>query len=79
MLCYSYSSKPPFSNNIETGIWTTVITSGLGPSARFSVAGDCVDSKSGVLVFVGGCNENLEALDDMYYLDTGAIWLIKIH
>ncbi|KAI5084665.1 hypothetical protein GOP47_0000834 [Adiantum capillus-veneris] len=56
--------------NLETGLWTKVTTSGVGPSSRFSVAGDCVDVKSGVLVFIGGCNENLEALDDMYYLDT---------
>ncbi|MCO5577092.1 hypothetical protein L7F22_030914 [Adiantum nelumboides] len=56
--------------NLETGLWTKVTTTGGGPSARFSVAGDCVDVKSGVLVFIGGCNANLEALDDMYYLDT---------
>lgn len=56
---------------VETGLWTKVVTTGLGPSARFSVAGDCVDVRSGVLVFIGGCNETLEALDDMYYLDTG--------
>eukprot|EP00249_Psilotum_nudum_P013942 c24589_g1_i1 orf=335-1936(-) len=56
--------------NIETGIWTKPITTGVGPSARFSVAGDCIDARSGILVFIGGCNENLEALDDMYSLDT---------
>eukprot|EP00250_Pteridium_aquilinum_P005159 c15297_g2_i1 orf=15-2003(+) len=56
--------------NLETGLWTKVVTTGVGPSARFSVAGDCVDVRSGVLVFIGGCNESLEALDDMYYLDT---------
>lgn len=45
--------------------------SGDGPSARFSMSGDCLDpSKGGVLVFIGGCNKNLEALDDMYYLHT---------
>ena len=48
------------------------MTSGIGPSARFSVAGDCLDPlKRGVLVFIGGCNKSLEALDDMYYLHTG--------
>lgn len=46
--------------------------SGDGPSARFSMSGDCLDpSKAGVLVFIGGCNKNLEALDDMYYFHTG--------
>ena len=58
----------------DTGMWTRVITMGDGPSARFSVAGDCLDPlKSGVLVFIGGCNKTLEALDDMYYLYTGLI------
>jgi hypothetical protein len=53
-----------------------VITTGDGPSARFSVAGDCLDPvKGGVLVFIGGCNKSLEALDDMYYLYTGLSYL----
>lgn len=50
------------------------MTTGVGPSARFSVAGDCLDPQiSGVLVFIGGCNKNLEALDDMFYLHTGLV------
>ncbi|KAJ0049262.1 hypothetical protein Pint_16276 [Pistacia integerrima] len=58
--------------DVDTGIWTKVMTIGEGPSARFSVAGDCLDPlKGGVLVFIGGCNKSLEALDDMYYLYTG--------
>ncbi|KAK8465893.1 hypothetical protein PHAVU_009G202800 [Phaseolus vulgaris] len=58
--------------DIETGVWTKVATTPNGPSARFSVAGDCLDPHmSGVLVLLGGCNRNLEALDDMYYLYTG--------
>ncbi|KAG5234031.1 tip elongation aberrant protein [Salix suchowensis] len=57
--------------DVETGIWTMVMTTGDGPSARFSVAGDCLDPlKGGVLVFIGGCNKSLEALEDMYYLYT---------
>lgn len=57
---------------LDTGIWTKIISSGDGPSARFSMSGDCLDpSKGGVLVFIGGCNKNLEALDDMYFLHTG--------
>lgn len=60
----------------ETGLWTKVITTGDGPSARFSVSGDCLDPlKSGVLIFIGGCNKTLEALDDMYYLHTGLIFI----
>jgi hypothetical protein len=57
--------------DVETGAWTEAVTDGLGPSPRFSVAGDCLDYKRGVLVFIGGCNEELEALDDLYYLHTG--------
>lgn len=46
---------------------------GDGPSARFSVAGDCLDPyKVGTLALLGGCNKGLEALDDMYYLFTGS-------
>ncbi|XP_068464561.1 acyl-CoA-binding domain-containing protein 5 isoform X2 [Phaseolus vulgaris] len=58
--------------DIDTGVWTNVTSATNGPSARFSVAGDCLDPfKGGVLVFIGGCNKSLEALDDMYYLYTG--------
>ncbi|KAG5153579.1 hypothetical protein AAZX31_05G019100 [Glycine max] len=58
--------------DIDTGVWTNVTTATNGPSARFSVAGDCLDPfRSGVLIFIGGCNKSLEALDDMYYLYTG--------
>ncbi|KAL6177987.1 hypothetical protein ACLB2K_049507 [Fragaria x ananassa] len=60
--------------DVDTGLWTRVITTGDGPSARFSVAGDCLDpAKGGVLVFIGGCNKSLEGLDDMYYLNTGLV------
>ncbi|XP_061351969.1 uncharacterized protein LOC133296940 [Gastrolobium bilobum] len=58
--------------DVDTGMCTKVTTTPNGPSPRFSVAGDCLDPfKGGVLVFIGGCNKNLEALDDMYYLYTG--------
>jgi len=58
---------------VDTGAWTNVTSATNGPSARFSVAGDCLDPfKGGVLVFIGGCNKSLEALDDMYYLYTGS-------
>ncbi|OWM65219.1 hypothetical protein CDL15_Pgr008808 [Punica granatum] len=41
--------------DVETGLWTKVSTTGDGPSARFSVAGDSLDPvKAGVLVFIGG-------------------------
>ena len=49
-----------------------------GPSARFSAAGDCVDARNGVLVWIGGCNGSLDALDDMYYLYTSMSYLIPL-
>ncbi|VVA91789.1 unnamed protein product [Arabis nemorensis] len=58
--------------DIDTCVWSKVLTMGEGPSARFSSAGACLDPhKAGFLVFVGGCSKNLEALDDMFYLHTG--------
>ncbi|KAL0878008.1 hypothetical protein Bca101_027714 [Brassica carinata] len=42
-----------------------------GPSARFSAAAACLSPyKAGSFLFVGGCNKNLEPLDDIYYLHT---------
>lgn len=59
--------------NVESGTWTRIIAIGEGPSGRFSMAGDSLDPQmGGVLSFIGGCNKNLEALDDMYYLHTGS-------
>ncbi|XP_054822682.1 tip elongation aberrant protein 1-like [Prosopis cineraria] len=58
--------------DVDTGLWTKVATTGDSPCARFSVSGDCLDPIiGGVLVFIGGCNKSLEALDDLYYLYTG--------
>lgn len=48
------------------------MTVGVGPSARFSMAGSTLHPHNGgVLIFMGGCNKSLEALDDMFYLHTG--------
>ena len=56
----------------DTCNWTKIYATGDGPSARFSMAGDCLDpTVSGALAFIGGCNKSLEALDDMYFLYTG--------
>ncbi|KAA8541052.1 hypothetical protein F0562_025015 [Nyssa sinensis] len=58
--------------DVDTGLWTKVMTIGKGPSARSFMGGDSLDpEKNGVLVLLGGCNKSLEALDDMYYLHTG--------
>lgn len=44
------------------------------------MAGDSLDPvKPGVLVFIGGCNKSLEALDDIYFLHTGLdVWTITL-
>ncbi|GFZ16991.1 Galactose oxidase/kelch repeat superfamily protein [Actinidia rufa] len=58
--------------DVDTSVWTKVMATGDGPSSRFSMAGDSLDpQKGGILVFLGGCSKNLEALDTMYYLHTG--------
>lgn len=56
--------------NLESRTWSKVATLNCGPSARFAVAGDCIDEHEGIIVFVGGCNEELQPLDDVYYLQT---------
>ncbi|KAJ6815466.1 tip elongation aberrant protein 1-like isoform X3 [Iris pallida] len=56
--------------SVDSGTWSRMISVNQGPSARFSVAGDCLDESKGIIVFIGGCNQYLEALDDMYYLYT---------
>ncbi|XP_009596275.1 uncharacterized protein LOC107831980 [Nicotiana tabacum] len=60
--------------DVAAGTWTEVMPTGEGPSARFSVAGDCLDPHlGGALVFIGGCDNNLQPLEDMYYLYTGLV------
>ncbi|XP_073123814.1 uncharacterized protein [Henckelia pumila] len=58
--------------DIENGTWVKIVSTGEGPTGRFSMAGESLDPQmGGVLVFIGGCDKNLEALDDMYFLHTG--------
>ncbi|KAK9054443.1 hypothetical protein SSX86_025521 [Deinandra increscens subsp. villosa] len=60
--------------DLESFKWTKVMTVGVGPSARFSMAGSTLHPQhGGVLIFMGGCNKSLEALDDMFYLHTGVV------
>ncbi|MFS8017775.1 putative kelch-type beta propeller [Helianthus anomalus] len=60
--------------DLEKFRWTKVITLGVGPSARFSMAGSTLHPQhGGVLIFMGSCNKSLEALDDMLYLHAGLI------
>ncbi|KAG6511000.1 hypothetical protein ZIOFF_029049 [Zingiber officinale] len=57
--------------NLEKQTWSKVVPDNQGPCGRFSVAGECLDYSKGIIAFLGGCNEFLDALDDMYYLHTG--------
>ncbi|CAH1432310.1 unnamed protein product [Lactuca virosa] len=60
--------------DLETFTWTKVMTIGEGPSARFSMAGSTLHPQhGGALIFIGGCNKKLEALDDMFYRFTGIV------
>ncbi|VFQ74990.1 unnamed protein product [Cuscuta campestris] len=60
--------------DVDAGVWNKIMATGDGPSARFSMAGECLDPHlGGLLVFLGGCNKKLEALDDMYFLHTGLV------
>ncbi|XP_042377053.1 RING finger protein B-like isoform X3 [Zingiber officinale] len=56
--------------NLEKQTWSKVVPDNQGPCGRFSVAGECLDYSKGIIAFLGGCNEFLDALDDMYYLHT---------
>ncbi|EFH63787.1 hypothetical protein ARALYDRAFT_316360 [Arabidopsis lyrata subsp. lyrata] len=57
--------------DLETGVWSKVVAMEEGPSPRFSSAAVCLHPyKAGSFFFVGGCNKNLEPLDDIYYLHT---------
>ncbi|CAH2067199.1 unnamed protein product [Thlaspi arvense] len=57
--------------DVETGVWSKVVSMEEGPSARFSAAAVCLGPyKDGLFLFLGGCNKNLEPLDDIYYLHT---------
>lgn len=60
--------------DVASGTWSEVELTGEGPSPRFSVAGDCLDPHvGGTLVLIGGCNNTLQPLEDMYYLQTGIV------
>lgn len=60
--------------DVASGTWSEVMLTGEGPSPRFSVAGDCLDPHlGGTLVLIGGCNNTLQPLEDMYYLQTGIV------
>ncbi|KAG2313274.1 hypothetical protein Bca52824_024831 [Brassica carinata] len=59
-----------FVLDLETCVWSKIAIE-EGPSARFSAAAACLSPyKAGSFLFVGGCNKNLEPLDDIYYLHT---------
>ncbi|XP_018469482.1 uncharacterized protein LOC108841201 [Raphanus sativus] len=59
--------------DLETCVWSKIAME-EGPSARFSAAAACLGPyKAGSFFFFGGCN-NLEPLDDIYYLHTDGVY-----
>ncbi|GJP30327.1 hypothetical protein CLOM_g741 [Closterium sp. NIES-68] len=50
--------------------WQQYTPTGDVPSRRFSLSADLLDSVSGKMMVFGGCNDDLEALDDAYFLHT---------
>ncbi|KAF8088557.1 hypothetical protein N665_0536s0008 [Sinapis alba] len=60
--------------DVETCVWSKIDMEER-PSARFSATAVCLGPyKAGSFFFVGGCNKNLEPLDDIYYLHTDGVY-----
>ncbi|KAG2313273.1 hypothetical protein Bca52824_024830 [Brassica carinata] len=67
-----------FVLDVETRVWSKIAME-EGPSARFSAAAVCLGPyKAGSFFFVGGCNNNLEPLDDIYYLHTDGVYEARL-
>ncbi|KAJ4909341.1 Galactose oxidase/kelch repeat superfamily protein [Raphanus sativus] len=63
--------------DLETCVWSKIAME-EGPSARFSAAAACLGPyKAGSFFFFGGCN-NLEPLDDIYYLHTDGVYEARL-
>ncbi|CAI5984069.1 unnamed protein product [Closterium sp. NIES-64] len=56
---------PPASEH-----WQQYTPTGDVPSRRFSLSADLLDTVSGKMMLFGGCNDDLEALEDAYFLHT---------
>ncbi|KAJ0229447.1 hypothetical protein HA466_0316080 [Hirschfeldia incana] len=64
--------------DLETCVWSK-IAMGEGPSARFSAAAVCLDPyMDGSFFLFGGCNKNLEPLDDIYYLHKDRVYQARV-
>ncbi|EFJ21745.1 hypothetical protein SELMODRAFT_52725, partial [Selaginella moellendorffii] len=57
--------------DLLSGEWHKPEVTGNGPSHRFSLASDLIDPERGVVALYGGCNGELEALPEMFFLHTG--------
>ncbi|CAI5463569.1 unnamed protein product, partial [Closterium sp. Yama58-4] len=55
--------------------WQQYTPTGDVPSRRFSLSADLLDTVSGKMMLFGGCNDDLEALEDAYFLHTGKMML----
>ncbi|XP_018469357.2 uncharacterized protein LOC108841072 [Raphanus sativus] len=65
--------------DLETRVWSKLIAMEEGPSGRFSAAAVCLGPyKAGSFLFIGGCNKNLEPLDDIYYLHTDGVYEARL-
>ncbi|CDY42440.1 BnaC02g22680D [Brassica napus] len=61
--------------DVETGVWSKIVAMEDRPPARFSAAAVCLGPyKAGSFFFFGGCNKNLEPLDDIYYFHTDGVY-----
>ncbi|CAI5460897.1 unnamed protein product, partial [Closterium sp. Yama58-4] len=58
--------------------WQQYTPTGDVPSRRFSLSADLLDTVSGKMMLFGGCNDDLEALEDAYFLHTDFGFLISL-
>ncbi|XP_024521607.1 acyl-CoA-binding domain-containing protein 6 [Selaginella moellendorffii] len=59
--------------DLLSGEWHKPEVTGNGPSHRFSLASDLIDPERGVVALYGGCNGELEALPEMFFLHTDLV------
>ncbi|KAG2313277.1 hypothetical protein Bca52824_024834 [Brassica carinata] len=64
--------------DLETRVWSKIVIQ-EGPCARFSAAAVRLGPyMAGSFFLFGGCNKNLEPLDDIYYLCTDCVYQARV-